>query len=349
MIHPPRRVYDIFLEITNICNFHCPFCPYDIMSRPKGIMDQQLAERVLHEIREKNISQRIVLFLMGEPLLVPYLFELLDKIHQLGLNSIIHTNAGKFSPEMNQQLLDSPLDELHISLQTYGPEAFRLKAPTQMDWENYWQGILAYLEQHYRRKSEQHVYIHFFSKTPWQIFRDLSLNRYVTHSFRFIYRQFEEWSRATIDKDKGFPPLPYTFNQAYSVEILPHIHLISRQVTTFGGTQGEKKNYPAYFGSCNALVNQLGILWDGRVVPCCNDFDGQIVLGDLRQNSLEDALDSPLAERLREDFTSGRLHHPVCRNCRGGQNLWYWFSRQFASWWSRKHTLPVYHRKKMTL
>lgn len=37
---------------------------------------------------------------------------------------------------------------------------------------------------------------------------------------------------------------------------------------------------------CWALLNTMSILWDGRVVPCCMDYDGKLILGDVNKQTL---------------------------------------------------------------
>ena len=59
----------------------------------------------------------------------------------------------------------------------------------------------------------------------------------------------------------------------------------------------------------------LMVLWDGTVVPCCLDHDGDIPLGNLLQEDLADILASPTAEAILEGFTQGKAVHPLCRRC----------------------------------
>ena len=54
---------------------------------------------------------------------------------------------------------------------------------------------------------------------------------------------------------------------------------------------------------------------DGTVVPCCLDSEGQISLGNVFENSLEDILAGELATSMREGFKSGKMVHPVCKKC----------------------------------
>ena len=74
-----------FLELTNHCNFSCTFCPDGIMSRERKFMDVEIAKRILDEIAEKGLtSEPIQLHMMGEPLLHPQIFEIIQYIHKKG-------------------------------------------------------------------------------------------------------------------------------------------------------------------------------------------------------------------------------------------------------------------------
>ena len=48
------------------------------------------------------------------------------------------------------------------------------------------------------------------------------------------------------------------------------------------------------------------MLWDGTVVPCCLDHEGDIPLGNLYDGSLEDILSSPRARAIYNGFSQGR-------------------------------------------
>jgi radical SAM protein with 4Fe4S-binding SPASM domain len=56
------------------------------------------------------------------------------------------------------------------------------------------------------------------------------------------------------------------------------------------------------------------VLWDGRVSLCCADFDGRVVLGDLRTQTIEQIWHSEAYQRTRrEHLTSGGPE--ICRSC----------------------------------
>ncbi len=56
------------------------------------------------------------------------------------------------------------------------------------------------------------------------------------------------------------------------------------------------------------------MLWDGRVSLCCADFDGRVVLGDLRTSSIREVWESDTYRNVRrEHLESGGP--TICRAC----------------------------------
>ena len=57
------------------------------------------------------------------------------------------------------------------------------------------------------------------------------------------------------------------------------------------------------------------MLCDGRVVPCCLDHEGDLTLGNLFEENLEDILENPRAKAIYEGFSKGRAVEPLCKRC----------------------------------
>ena len=66
---------------------------------------------------------------------------------------------------------------------------------------------------------------------------------------------------------------------------------------------------------CYGLRDQIGVLCDGTVVPCCLDADGAIDLGNIFNTPLEDILNSERAKRLRQSFIDRNVCEELCRKC----------------------------------
>ena len=67
--------------------------------------------------------------------------------------------------------------------------------------------------------------------------------------------------------------------------------------------------------SCYGIRDQLGILCDGTVVPCCLDHEGDIALGNLFEQDLAEILSSPRSTAICDGFLSGRAVEPLCQRC----------------------------------
>ena len=116
-------------------------------------------------------------------------------------------------------------------------------------------------------------------------------------------------------------------------EILAHLHAAFSepwQRNTWGWrlakgvfvSFGERFDWPdaqaadrGTLGRCRALSDQLAVLSDGMVVPCCLDHEGTLALGNLLRQDLTEILSAPLARTIREGFEKGIRAAPLCRRC----------------------------------
>ena len=85
--------------------------------------------------------------------------------------------------------------------------------------------------------------------------------------------------------------------------------------------QAEKFDWPdldapeAEVRFCLALRDQAAVLCDGTVVPCCLDHEGDIPLGNLFRQELEEILAGPRARALYDGFSRGKPPEALCRRC----------------------------------
>lgn len=68
-------------------------------------------------------------------------------------------------------------------------------------------------------------------------------------------------------------------------------------------------------GYCQGLNKQIGVLSDGRVVPCCLDSEGIIELGNLRETNLGKILTSKRSSTIQEGFAKGICTEELCQKC----------------------------------
>ena len=79
-------------------------------------------------------------------------------------------------------------------------------------------------------------------------------------------------------------------------------------------TWPEINNYQSN-GYCYALKTQIAILSDGTVVPCCLDSNGQIELGNIFNNTLEEIMNSERYQNLKKSFQDRKPCEELCKSC----------------------------------
>lgn len=68
-------------------------------------------------------------------------------------------------------------------------------------------------------------------------------------------------------------------------------------------------------GSCRALIDHIGILVNQDVVACCLDSNGDLKLGNLKENSLEDIISSEKFITMKNNFLNNIKTENLCINC----------------------------------
>ena len=69
-------------------------------------------------------------------------------------------------------------------------------------------------------------------------------------------------------------------------------------------------------GTCYALIDHIGILVDGTIVPCCLDTKGIINLGNIYNSNLDEILNSSRVVNMIEGFKNNKKIENLCRHCK---------------------------------
>jgi radical SAM protein with 4Fe4S-binding SPASM domain len=108
---PYSRVY---VEITNLCNRNCTFCPGT--ARPPKMMTTAEFSAVAERLT--GVTGYLYYHLMGEPLTHPALPEMIAIASNLGFKSQITTN-GTLLQTRGQALIDARLHKVNISVHSF--------------------------------------------------------------------------------------------------------------------------------------------------------------------------------------------------------------------------------------
>ena len=114
----------LYLETTNRCNLLCTTCPRTFEAlEPPGDMSWELFTSIVDQF--PNIA-RVVLHGVGEPMMVRALPRMIRYLKDRGTYVLFNTNGTLLTRRKGQELIDSGLDELRISLDAAEPKAFAL-------------------------------------------------------------------------------------------------------------------------------------------------------------------------------------------------------------------------------
>ncbi len=269
------RFRKVYLEISNICNLKCAFCPGT--KRQKHAMDEAEFTALAKKLRP--YSDYLYFHLMGEPLLHSRLAQFLEIAGCMGFRVILTTN-GTLLQKQQELLLAAPaLHKVNVSLHAF--EANDLAMP----FGDYLAGCMGF------GKAAQGKCL--VSYRLWNSGGQDEKNNEILEALHAAFP--EPW--VTVRRGQRLADGVY----------LEH---------------GDKFDWPDLTAAdggekvfCYGLGDQLGVLCDGTVVPCCLDHEGDIPLGNLHQQSLEEILESPRAKAIFEGFQKGRANEELCRKC----------------------------------
>lgn len=124
-----------YVEITNLCNRNCSFCPGTV--RPGRQMSMEEFRLIARKLQ--GVTKYLYYHLMGEPLTHPTLPDMIRFAGELGFRSAITTN-GTLLPQRGQALIDAGCYKVNISVHSFEDGA-------EEDHVNYIEGCLDFADR----------------------------------------------------------------------------------------------------------------------------------------------------------------------------------------------------------
>lgn len=261
----------IYIEITNNCNLHCSFCVPNL--RPKKYMSINEFEHIITNI--KSISSYIYLHVQGEPLLHPYLDEILTICDNHNMQVQLVTNGTFINKHMNIYQ-HSSLRKISFSLHSIDHQLINKNI--------YINNILTFVQH-----AKDHCYIEL---RFWTIDNISNNMQYLIDTIRQYYT-FELTSKKLSYKlDNN---LYIYFQKTFTWPINAH---------------NQNKD-----GFCYAANNMLAILVNGDVSICCLDSDGKINIGNILKDDINNILNSKHYKDIIKAFNQNKCIEPLCQMC----------------------------------
>lgn len=280
------KFYRIYIEITNVCGLSCSFCPTKTI--PPTVMTPVFFESVIAQA--KPYTKEIACHVMGDPLTHPQLDTYLGIIYRYGLRAVLTTSGYFLKKQTCETLFHPAVKQINISLNSYN------RNDSAISLEQYMAPVLALC----RTKAEK-GYEGFINLRLWNLDEAMSERSFNEALFSLLSAHFS---------------LPLSLDEVY--ETRPRsIRLAPKVLLHFDSYfEWPSLNNPDYGdGTCLGLQSHIGILADGRVVPCCLDGEGVITLGNLHEASLQEILSSQRALEMVKGFKEGKAVEELCRKC----------------------------------
>ncbi len=300
------------IEPTNICNLRCPLCTTGNgeMERANGKMSLETFRKIMATMGDDLFF--LLLYHQGEPYINKHFLEFVRLAKEKHIYCTTSTNAHYFNDDIIHQTIDSGLDSMIVSLdgvtqETY--EQYRVKGKV----DKVINGLQRFMEIKRERKS----------KTPLIALQFLVMkqNEHEIPAIRRLAKRvgvdrllIKNIEVRNLEEAKRWLPV----NDRY------------RRYNFDGKTYEVKNNNKA---SCPRPWLSTLINWDGSVVPCCFDKNGQYEMGNIHEvQDFKDLWKNEAFKNFRRRLSADRKSIDMCRNCNQGFGS---FIPEF-SWLDRK-------------
>lgn len=267
---------EITLESTAKCNLYCPMCPRHFYTFDNENMDLELFKKIVNDC--KDYVEFVWPYGIGEPMIHPKIFEMIQITREAGIRTGMSTNATLLDDRRADLLLDSGLDYVILAFdgatkETY--EKYRLGATFEKTREN----ILNLLQKKLDRKAPVYVVLQMVI---------LKENVVEIEAYKKL------WSIPGVDEIR--------FKR-------DEVHVEGSEIPD--SAFKEPRRNP-----CHLLWRgPLYVRYDGLAYPCCYMYDEPPV-GDLKKQSVMEVWNSGEMVKLREAHLRGDLsEYPICQKC----------------------------------
>ena len=291
--------YTILIEPTNACNLRCPLCPtgMGIMTRKVGMMDfsnfTSLVDEMAPYLYVVNLAN------LGEPLLHPRIFDMIEYLAYKNVSPIISTNAHFINPENIPNIVQSGLEKLEISIDGVSQQTYS-KYHRRGDFNQVMENISALCSAK-RGKATPHIALGFIlmRHNESEVAEFFRLAEGVgADSVYLVQVSIPHYRQWTLDEAREYLPQNLEYSRfregAWGVEL----------------AKPRPPGYPCVWAFTRTVVN-----WDGRVAPCCVDYDNIHDFGNAFREGLKNIWNNDKYVAFRRKLLAELNQTPVCSNC----------------------------------
>jgi MoaA/NifB/PqqE/SkfB family radical SAM enzyme len=313
----------LYLEVTNRCNLLCETCPrtFETLEPPQD-MTWEMFTSIVDQF--PSIA-RVVLHGVGEPMLVKALPQMIRYLKDRGIYVLFNTNGTLLNPRKFQQLIDTGLDELRVSVDaadraTYlavrGKDffdrivrdvgkftAFQKKVGSATPKVSIW---LTGLKETVQQLPE------FVRMAAGMGVNEVHLQRLVFDDAGFGKARAENslFEQTQVEEEQAIAA-------AQAIGATLGVTLDASGATEPGISLKQQSDQP--WATCRRPWSLMYFTAHGRALPCCiapfsaRDYS-TYTLGEASQQTLRDIWNGPVYQEFRRSLLSDTPPKP-CQNC----------------------------------
>ena len=275
------------IEITNICNLKCTFCPPKIL--PNGTMSLEKFDDLNFQL--KPYTKELAYHMVGDPLVLSNLNEYLNISLKHGLKVNITTTANNINEKYYEALLNPTIKQINFSINSYNANSHKKSL------DEYLEPIINFVKFAQTKKHE-----YFINFRIWNLDEEKSAKEFNTKVFNKINEAFH----TDINIEEVYKQRPkniridrkifFNFDEYFNWPSLDN-QIVSTK------------------GFCYGLDSHFGILTNGDVIPCCLDQNACVKLGNTNNTQIDDILNSKRVKDIQNGFKKNILVEELCQKC----------------------------------
>ena len=293
---PLKAPYSIYIDPCGACNFKCGFCPcensdYRNADRFKT-MSLELFRKIADDICDFPEQVKVVnLWSWGEPFLNPNLIDMIKYLYKKNACREIRTctNGSFLNPSINEQLVDSGLDLIRVSIEALNDDEYKCITGVNVSFDS----IVGAIRDLYNKSRGTRL------KVSCKIVEPSVDTKEKEQMFYNIFSPISDFTfiEDIVDAFPGYEKLKKPDNKKVKF----------RKWNSYS----DRANYV-----CAKPLVQMAIHSNGEVSACCNDWKFMTSYGNVENDRLIDLWNSEWLREFRlKQLELPRSQIPYCNIC----------------------------------
>lgn len=279
---------DFQLELSNVCNHACLFCPHPKMKRKKHNMDEKLGFRLIEEAGALGIK-KMSLNMNNEPFATKDLHKYIKKAKETGIEYVyFNTNGALATPDKLKACFDAGLDSLKFSINAGSRETYKM-----LHGRDDFDIVIENLKFAHKYCKE--------NNPSARVISSFVVTKYTKDEMNTHYNNIKEY----VDDFAFF------YAQTFMGTMVDEIKELRVEFET---ELPHTKQY-VVTAPCNLLWTSINVSCEGYLVLCCTDVDNNLAIEDLNVKSIKEAWHSERMQEMRRRHLNNNLQRTFCQRC----------------------------------